>query len=199
MPRRAALRTCLRMNARIVQCLLLALALQIARTEPLQVGGTYPLTVTDIDQHQLSTADGHVTVICAVTRANQHDARVVGDRVPRLYYGDPQFRMVTIVNLSHTLAPFRNLVLRWIRHRVDLEAERLQAIYRGKGSDRKARDDIYVVPDFSGEASARLGVPADAKKSNVFVFAPDGRLVAKWDRPPPADDLATALARAAAD
>jgi hypothetical protein len=30
----------------------------------------------------------------------------------------------------------------------------------------------------------------------VFVFAPNGRLIAKWDRPPSAEDLANALERA---
>jgi hypothetical protein len=184
------------MNARLVQCLLLALALQMARAEPLQPGSTYALSVTDLDQRQLSTADGHVTVVCAITRANEQNARVVGDRIPRLYYGDPKFRMITIVDLSGTLAPLRPLVVAWIRHRLDLEGERLQAIYRGKGLDRNARQDIHVIADLTGEATAHFGVPPQAKKSNVFVFAPNGLLVAKWDRPPSADDFAAALERA---
>lgn len=185
------------MNARVVQCLLVALAMQIARGGALQIGATYALSVGDVDQRRLSTADGHVTLLCAVTRANQHEARVVSDRVPRVYYGDPKFRMITVVNLSSTPAPFRGLLLRWIRHRLDLEGERLQSIYRAKGLNRNARQDIYVVADFTGDSTANFGVPSDAKKSNVFVFAPDGRLTAKWDRPPAADDLATALERAA--
>jgi hypothetical protein len=74
----------------------------------------------------------------------------------------------------------------------------LQAIYRDQGKDRTARQDIYVVADFSGEATAQFHVPLDAKKSDVFVFAPDGRLIAKWDRPPSSDDLANALERAGA-
>src|SRR3954454_6084811 len=186
------------MNGRLVQCLLVAVALALhnAGADPLQVGAIYTLTVTDVDQRQLSTSDGHVTLLCAVTRANQHDARAVGDRTPRLYYGDPKFRMITVVNLSSTLATFRSLMSRWIRHRLDLEGERLQDIYRSEHKDRNARQDIYVVADFSGEATTQLRVPLDAKKSNVFVFAPNGRLIAKWDRPPSAEDLASALERA---
>jgi hypothetical protein len=98
------------MKGRLVQCLLVALALHNAGAEPLQVGAIYTVTVTDVDQRQLSTSDGHVTLLCAVTRANQHDARAVGDRTPRLYYGDPKFRMITVVNLSSTLATFRILI-----------------------------------------------------------------------------------------
>ena len=184
------------MNARIAQCILLALAWQTALAESLQVGATYALSVTDLDQRQLSTADGHVTLVCVVTRANQHDARAVGDRVPRAYYGDPKFRMITIANLSSTLAAFRGLVLRWILHRVDLEGERLQAIYQSEGKKRDARHDIHVVADFTGEVTGQFHVPLDAKKSSVFVFAPNGQLICGWDHPPPADDLANALERA---
>lgn len=185
------------MNARIAQCLLLALALQIARATSLQIGSAYPFTLTDVDQHQLSTADGHVTLVCAITRANQHEARVVGDRVPRIYYGDPKLRMITIVDLSDTRRMFRPLILGWIRHRLDLEGERLQAIYRAKGVERNARQDIYVVADFTGETTTRFGVSPGPKKSNVFVFTPAGQLIAKWDRPPPPDELANALEHAA--
>jgi hypothetical protein len=184
------------MNARIAQCILLVLALQAARGEPLQVAATYALKLTDLDRRQLSTADGHVTIVCVVTRANQHDARAVGDRVPRAYYGDPKFQMITIANLSSTLAPFRSLLLRWIQHRVDLEGERLQAIYHSERKNRDARQDIHLVADFTGEATGQVHVPLDAKKSSVFVFAPNGRLIAGWDHPPSADDLANALERA---
>lgn len=185
------------MNARLVQCLLLALAWQSAPAEPLAPGATYQIDLTDIDQRRLSTADGHVTLVCIVTRANQHDARVVADRVPRVCYGDPKFRMITIANLSSSFAALRPLLVRWIRHRVDLEADRLQAIYRARHLERNARQDVHVVADFTGEVAARFGAAMNAQKSSVFVFAPDGRLVAKWDRPPPPDDLASVLERAA--
>ena len=66
----------------------------------LREGNNYPLTFTDVDRDQLSTADGHVTIITVLTRKDEDKAQAVGDRVPRIYYGDPKFRLITLVNFQ---------------------------------------------------------------------------------------------------
>lgn len=185
------------MNARLVQCFFLAAALTAARAEPLQTGAPMRCTVIDVDQHPLSIADGHATVVTIINRANQHDARVVGNHVPRDYYGDPNFRLITVVNLK-TPPAFRRMLLSFIRHRLDLEAKRLAGIYKDRGVDRDPRQDLHVVADFDNEVLKQFGVPPDVKKTQVFVFDRGGQLVSRWDRTPSSEDLAEALQKAGA-
>ena len=62
--------------------LIAALAATAAHAAELRAGSTYPLTFTDVDRHQLSTSDGHVTIITVLTRRDEEKAQAVGDRVP---------------------------------------------------------------------------------------------------------------------
>ena len=55
-----------------------------ARANELHPGNVYPLTFTDVDRHQLSTADGHVTIITVLTRKDEEKAEQVGERVPHV-------------------------------------------------------------------------------------------------------------------
>jgi hypothetical protein len=176
------------MNARLVQCFFAALALANGRADG--------LNFTDVNGRRLSTADGRTSIVTVVTRATEHDARVVGDRVPLKFYGDPNFRFITVIDLRNFPAAMHGMVLAWIRHRVTLEAERLRPVYQEQKIQRDPREDVFVVGDFDGSAAGQFGVPAGAKRSSVFLFAGDGRLVASWKKPPPADDLEAALTNA---
>src|SRR5204863_3242930 len=68
----------------------LVAAMPAGQAVELRLGTVYPLTFTDVDQHQLSTSDGHVTIITVVTKKDEQKAQMVGDRVPRQYLGDPK-------------------------------------------------------------------------------------------------------------
>ena len=108
--RRFSLRAILRRP----QCFFLVLFCAAATSFAVQLhqGGTYPLTFTDVDRHQLSTADGHVTIITVVNRRDESKAQTVGDRVSQLTFGDPKFRLITMVNFQQNiLPPLRGIVL----------------------------------------------------------------------------------------
>lgn len=160
----------------------------------LRFGNTYALTFTDVDQHQLSTADGHVTVVTVVTRKDEQKAQMVGDRFPRAYIGDPKYRLITLVNFQlKILLPFRGLAAAVIRHRLDAEAKELQKIYEAKHLNRNPRYDIFVVADFDGKTVPELGIAPASGEFAIFVFDGHGRLTKRWSDVPSAESLNAAI------
>jgi hypothetical protein len=160
----------------------------------LSIGATYSIGFVDIDANKHSTADGHVTVIVLTTPAEREKARTVGDRVPERCLGNPDYRMITIVRFvrKHTVVGQR-IATAFIRHRVNEEANRLQARYDGKKVARDARKDVFVATDFDGSISSQLGEAEGAANFRVFVFGRKGELIAQWHGVPGAEQLATAL------
>jgi hypothetical protein len=181
------------------QYLFLALVLMVipARGAELRAGNNYPLTFTDVDRHQLSTSNGHVTIITVLTRRDEEKAEAVGDRVPHQYYGDPKFRLITLVNFQQKIfPPFRGMISAIIRYRLDAEAKDLQKIYTERQLKRNPRDDIFVVADFDGKAVSQLGIAPTSSEFAVFVFDGRGRLVRRWNDVPGQEMLAQAIKEA---
>jgi hypothetical protein len=165
-----------------------------AQAVELRAGNNYSLTFTDVDRHQLSTADGHVTIISVVTRRDEAKAQRVGDSVPQTYFGDPKFRLITLVNFQQNiLPPLRGLVSAMIRNRLDSEAKDLQKIYSERHLTRNPRDDIFVVADFDGKAVSQLGINPTSAEFVVFVFDGHGRLVRRWNDVPSQEALAQGI------
>ena len=174
--------------------LIAALATTTVPAAELRVGNNYPLTFTDVDRHQLSTADGHITVISVVNRRDEAKAETVGDRVSQITFGDPKFRLITLVNFQQNiLPPLRGIVSAVIRHRLDLEAKDIQKSYAERHINRNARDDVFVVADFDGKAVSQLGINPTSSEFAVFVFDGRGRLVRRWNDVPTSEMLAQAL------
>lgn len=172
------------------------LLLGVARLDAVQLraGNNYPLSFTDVDRHQLSTADGHVTVISVVTRRDESKAQTLGERVSKITLGDPKFRLITMVNFQQSiLPPFWGIASAVIRHRLDVEARDIQKSYAQRHINRNARDDIYVVADFDGKAVSQLGIAPTSSEFAVFLFDGKGRLVRHWNDVPPEDALTQAL------
>jgi hypothetical protein len=160
----------------------------------LSVGATYSLGFVDIDGNKHSTPDGHVTVIVLTTPADREKARAVGDRVPERCLGNPDYRMITIIRFARRRTVVgRRIATAFIRHRVNEEANRLQARYDGKKIARDARKDIFVATDFDGSMSSQLGEPEGSTDFCVFVFGRNGELIAQWHGVPSTEQLATAL------
>jgi hypothetical protein len=181
------------------QCFFLMAMLAVATVQAveLRVGNNYPLTFTDVDRHQLSTAEGHVTIITVVNRRDEAKAQTVGDRVSKMIFGDPKFRLITLVNFQQNiLLPLRGMVSAVIRHRLDVEAKEMQKSYAERHINRNAREDIYVVADFDGKAVSQLGINPISPEFAVFVFDGRGRLVRRWNDVPSAEMLAQALKEA---
>lgn len=195
MPLRASLRAIFRLRQYFF--LIVFLPATTLPAAEFRVGNNYQLTFADVDQEQLSTSDGHVSVISVVTRENEAKAQALGDRVPKQYYGDPKFRLITIVNFQQGIfSPFRGVIMAIIRHRLDAEAKDLQKVYSERKLSRNARDDIYVVADFDGKAASQLGIAPKSSEFAVFVFDGGGRLVRRWNDVPSADVLTQALQEA---
>lgn len=174
-----------------------ALAATMAQAAELRVGNTYPLTFADVDRHQFSTADGHVTLISVVNRRDEAKAQSVGDRVSQLTFGDPKIRLITLVNFQQNIIPpLRGMVSAVIRHRLDAEAKEVQKTYAARHINRNARDDIFVVADFDGKAVSQLGINPISPEFAVFVFDGRGRLVRRWNDVPSEEALAQAIKEA---
>src|SRR3954451_1383432 len=104
--------------------LVLCLAATTAQAIQLRQGNTYALTFTDVDRHQLSTADGHVTIISVVTRRDEAKADTVGERMSKITFGDPKVRLINVVNFQQSIfSPLRGMVSAMIRNRLDQEAK----------------------------------------------------------------------------
>jgi hypothetical protein len=174
-----------------------ALAATAGHGAELRAGNNYPLTFTDVDRHQLSTSDGHVTIITVLTKRDEDKAQAVGDRVPHQYYGDPRFRLVTLVNFQQKIyPPFRGMISAVIRYRLDAEAKELQKVYTVRQLKRNPRDDVFVVADFDGKAVSQLGIVPTSSEFAVFIFDGHGRLVRRWSDVPSPEALAQAIKEA---
>ena len=189
-------RISLRAILRWPQCFFLFLLLVVTRIDAVQLrpGSNYPLSFTDVDRHQLSTVDGHITIISVVTRRDEAKAQTLGDRVSKITLGDPKFRLITMVNFQQSLLPpFWGIASAVIRHRLDVEARDIQKSYAQRHINRNARDDIYVVADFDGKSVSQLGIAPSSSEFAVFLVDGKGRLVRRWNDVPPEDALPQAL------
>jgi hypothetical protein len=154
----------------------------------------YALTFTDVDRHNLSTADGRVTVIVLTKSTDTDKARLVADRVPDFCVGSPTHRFITIITFEQRRsAPTRMLLSLLARHRLDVEAQRLQPRYTAKKLARNARADVFAVLDFDGAIAAKLGVVGVPPPFQVLVLGPEGQLLHRWSDVPSAAELAAGL------
>jgi hypothetical protein len=189
----------LRAILRRPQCFFAALLFAVGHAHAVQLhpGNTYSLVFTDVDHHQLSTADGHVTIISVVTNRDEAKAQTVGDRVTQITLGDPKTRLINLVNFQQNiLPPFRGMVSAIIRHRLNTEAQEVQKTYAQRHINRNARDDIYVVADFDGKAISQLGISPTSGEFGVFIFDGHGRLVRHWNDVPTLEMLTQAIKEA---
>ena len=186
------------MRSRVFQFFLFATAASLFPAVPLSGslsnGQRYRVNFVDVDGNALSTADGHVTVLVVTTPVDSEKARAVGDRAPDYCLGNPNYRMITVLNLTkkHTRIG-RGIATILVRHRLDEEAKRLQARYDAKKIARDARGDIFTVTDFDGTVSSQLSGQSPAANFRVSVFARNGELLQQWDDVPTAAELAAVL------
>lgn len=173
------------------------MSMAVASGRELQPGDTCKWSLTDVDQRRLSSGDGHVTIIVIAGREEAKKARVIGDRVPRPYVGDPKFRFITLINFrGNIFGPFRGLTTGLIRRRLDTEAKRIQQIYTEKGLKRNARQDLFAVADYDGAAVTQFGFSPNYATFTVFVFDENGRVRGRWGDVPSIEALNAALVEA---
>ena len=189
---------CLLVNPRALQFFSLVKGVSLILALPLyatpSTGQIYLVSFTDVDGHTFSTSDGHVTVVVLTTTADSEKARTVGDRVPDYCLGNPDYRMVTVLNFKskHT-STGHMLATMLVRHRLNQEAKRLQARYNAQNIARDARHDVFAVTDFDGTVSSQLGAQTDSGSFRVLVFGRKGELLQQWNDVPSAADLAAVV------
>ncbi len=186
------------MSLRAFQFFSLAIAVSFFPTVSLpgalSTGQRYRLNFVDVDGNALSTADGHVTVLVLTTTADREKARTVGDRVPDYCLGNPNYRMITILDFTRRRMQLgRKIATMLVRHHLNEEAKRLQARYDEKRIARDARSDIFTVTDFDGTVSSQLSGQSPAANFRVFVFARNGELLQQWEDVPSAAELAAVV------
>ena len=160
----------------------------------LSPGQIYALRFVDVDGNNLSTADGHVTVLVLTTQSNIDKAREVGDRIPDYCLGNPTYRMITVVNFQRKRRRLARIILSALmRHRLDVEARTLQVRYDERKIRHDARRDVFAVADFDGATATQLGVRFESADFRVFVFARNGELLQQWDDVPAAEELAAVV------
>jgi hypothetical protein len=189
---------CLLVNLRAHQFFFFAQSISFLLVLPLDAalsaGQIYKLNFTDVDGRTLSTSDGHVTVVVLTTTADPEKARSVGDRVPDYCLGDPNYRMITVLNFSKKHSGIvRRIAAMLVRHRLDEEAKRLQRRYDAKKIARDARHDTFAVTDFDGALSSQFGAQPGSLDFRVFVFGRNGELLQQWNDVPTAADLAAVI------
>jgi hypothetical protein len=189
---------CLLVNPRALQFFSLVKGVSLILALPLyatpSTGQIYLVSFTDVDGHTFSTSDGHVTVVVLTTTTDSEKARIVGDRVPDYCLGNPDYRMVTVLNFKskHT-STGHMLATMLVRHRLNQEAKRLQARYNAQNIARDARHDVFAVTDFDGTVSSQLGAQVDSASFRVLVFGRKGELLQQWNDVPSAADLAAVV------
>jgi hypothetical protein len=157
-------------------------------------GEPYRINFADVDGNALSTADGHITVVVLVNKANIDKAHAVGDRVPDFCLVNPMYRMITVLAFEKNHSkPVRALLTSLMRRRVDSEARQLQARYDRLKITRNPRQDVFVVADFDGGITTPLKSQWSAGLFRVFVFGRDGELLKQWNDVPSGEELTGAL------
>jgi len=158
------------------------------------VGASYRINFADVDGNTLSTADGHITTVVLITKANIDKARAVADRTPDFCLASPTYRMITVLAFEKKHSkPVRMILSSLMRRRVDSEAQQLQTRYDRLKIARSARQDVFAVADFDGLITMQLGLQPSASLFHVFVFGKNGELLKQWNDVPSAEELAAAL------
>jgi hypothetical protein len=153
----------------------------------------YALKFTDVDGRELSTADGHVTLLVFVNSGQVDKAQTVGDRVPDFCLGNNGYRMITVIEAKNHSAPLHRAFESVARHRLDAVAKRLQTRYDKKKIARNARPDVFAVIDFGGTIGAKFADQSSRPDFRLVVLRGNGDLRQQWLELPTAKQLAVML------
>jgi hypothetical protein len=158
------------------------------------IGQDYRINFADIDGKTLSTADGHMTTLVLVSKANVDKARTVGEHTPDFCLGNPRHRMITVVAFkSNHTGPVRAFLTSVMRRRVASEAKQLQARYERLKIAHDPRQDVFAVADFDGLIAAQLKSKWSTDLFQVFIFGKNGELLKQWNDVPSAEEMAATI------
>ena len=121
-----------------------------------------------------------MTLLVLTTSAQLERVREVGRRVPDLCLGNPEYRMITLLEFEqkHSAAA-RSVVNLVMKHQLEVEARSLQTRYDSRRIQRKARDDVFAAQDPDGAIAAQLDL-SRTENFQVLVFSSKGVLLQRW-------------------
>jgi hypothetical protein len=142
----------------------------------------------DADNHTVVlNHNGMITILLGTNEDSQDAARDAG-KAMYPFQGRPDFQLVVVVDLRHSLATWvPSIVTAKMRSSLDSEAIALKPYFLKNGNKSNPRTTSYVIPDFSGTICPQLGWTAGSDDLRGILFGVDGREIKRWDK---IDDMA---------
>lgn len=155
------------------------------------------IVVVDSDDRRVKLNEkGIVTLVLVCSEESESACREAG-RVMDPYHGTKDFRHRVIVDLRDSWGGMvEALVKMQMRDNMDEEAERLEAVYKSKGSPRDPRKDLSATADFDGAITKRLGFGKPSEDLRAVLFDRNGAVIERWEKVPNSQVLLQAVSRA---
>ena len=130
---------------------------------------------------------GHITVIVGTNEDSQDAARAAG-RAMYPFQGRPDFGLIVVVDLRHTVASWvPSMVISRMKVSLDQEAFELKPYYLKNGNHNNPRGYSHVIPDFTGVICPQLEWKEHDEKLRIIIFGVDGRILESLDNLEAAD------------
>ena len=130
---------------------------------------------------------GHITVIVGTNEDSQDAARAAG-RAMYPFQGRPDFGLIVVVDLRHTVASWvPSMVISRMKVSLDQEAFELKPYYLKNGNHNNPRGYSHVIPDFTGTICPQLEWKEHDEKLRIIIFGVDGRILESLDNLEAAD------------
>jgi hypothetical protein len=130
---------------------------------------------------------GHITVIVGTNEDSQDAARAAG-RAMYPFQGRPDFGLIVIVDLRHTVASWvPSMVISRMKVSLDQEAFELKPYYLKNGNRNNPRGYSHVIPDFDGAICPQLAWKEHDEKLRIIIFGVDGHILESLDNLAAAD------------
>ncbi len=136
----------------------------------------------DADGHDVQlNPPGHITVIVGTNEDSQDAARAAG-RAMYPFQGRPDFGLIVVVDLRHTMASWvPSMVISRMKISLDQEVFELKPYYLKNGNHNNPRGYSHVIPDFAGTICPQLTWKEGDDKLRILIFGVDGHEIERLD------------------